>query len=401
VSEPSSPAATKADAQAAGIQWRPALWKYALENPLKLLWSAVLIVGSVFLLVLFGHYQFMPDVDLQSSTAVVAAVALLGLVVLMFPGVFAVLPGLLMRALADEAGVEVTWRSILVALAPAVAFMVSIFGAALAEVKIAQAGWTVSIVLVMLLTSGAYAWHAVAVPPEPLPPRRHARTWRRLTVGGIMTLCSTGWLVGVFITAEFFFAFAQGSQLEILSGSLLAAAWLALCCLISVGIARLPMKEGWRFGLLVAPFLALLLMALLGRFSIIPEAAARGLGLGGERAVRLILTAQGCRTLNLANTGSCTPPANAEPAQVCPASLLLRVGSQVLVQTAAVSASGRWPDESTAVRVVLSKGDVLGWAPLAASAASAPSRSSGTVLSIHAARWLNAEERALLDSMCK
>lgn len=58
--------------------------KYAAENPSKVLWSGWLGAGGVLLLVFFAHLDFLPDIDLGSSPALLAAVALIGVMVMTF-----------------------------------------------------------------------------------------------------------------------------------------------------------------------------------------------------------------------------------------------------------------------------------------------------------------------------
>lgn len=114
--------------------------------------------------------------------------------------------------------------------------------------------------------------------------------------------------------------------------------------------------------------------ALLSMRSGIPVAAVRTLGLG-ETPVALVLTEQGCNTLNQAARGQaiCQWNTETETGWACPVVLQSRIGSPFVVEVTTFDTNGKWPARlpiakehkdsppTLRYRIQLPKADVLSW----------------------------------------
>ena len=101
-------------------------WQYILDNPVKSATTAILFWGGLLLLMFFLHIGFMPDVNLESVSSLLYAVALFGGFIAAYSALLLVLPGLAMaelrstvkflrfrHLLATEIGATLSWAAFL------------------------------------------------------------------------------------------------------------------------------------------------------------------------------------------------------------------------------------------------------------------------------------------------
>lgn len=95
--------------------------KFLYTSPISITFAITLGFGGLILFIFFTHLKFLPDFDLASSTAVLASIALIGIFVLLYIGITAVMPGIATQQLIETANIKTfkVW-SISALIAPAI-----------------------------------------------------------------------------------------------------------------------------------------------------------------------------------------------------------------------------------------------------------------------------------------
>jgi len=335
--------------------------KYVQENPIKVGSATVLGIGGVLLLIFFARLNFMPDIDLANSTAVLAAVALIGLLVVSFVSFTTFIPGIGTRYVADELDIAIDGYAATAMIVPALSLIILIV---LHSYDFPHwiANWEVNYILgfvaslALLLSTIVIARSEDTASPINLSssPAVKSPKWARAFGLWLATML---WTLGIFFTFYIFLSFARGgdrSELELLGYSGL---WLLFAALTNIGIAMFKSAQLWRAVLIMGPVSCYLLLILSGNFSVISVMAIKALGLGEIGPVRVVLTAQACNALNQSASGKamCHIPQGQTLGYVCPATIRSRIGGQVLIDVGE-------PKSDNYARIVVNKDDVVTWA---------------------------------------
>lgn len=343
------------------------------EHPFKAVSLAVLTIGGVILLLFFIRLGVMPDLDLAGATATMAAVAMIGLLVVVALGGSNIAAGITTRNLVDSWPEVFRSRWMLgVLAAPAiVAFaVVAVWSALASDWDLSSlAPWILGLMVALLLAAAVALWRSGALK------LRGFEIIMGLAGGGFL------WLLLPLCSFVTFYALWPGDRSASEFGVYMAG-WGVLCVCMNVFVACMPKERelgGMAFMGLGSVFI---LLALTENWTGIPAAAVRAIGLG-ETPVAMVLTEQGCHTLNRAARGQavCRLDAQTKLGWACPVLLKSRIGSPFVVEVSSFDVDGRWPviprhEYEPPVahplryqRIQISKADVLSWPsikPLAA-----------------------------------
>jgi hypothetical protein len=341
-------------------------WEHLKENPLKAITMLVLTLGGLLMLVFFVHIDFMPDVDLASSTAVLAAVALIGLLVLCFIGLTAVAPGALTSYLSKEWKLEIDRYAALAAATPALvlvlviviqimkwwewienisveALLVFVFSFSLLssiaainlnnkknnrpviDLKLRK----ISIfVFVPFIVSAAIFWEmkldwvdqnnivaAYIIPPilfsVILLTRRKKQSADSVesTVATwklvlALWFVTAVWVWGIFLTFYLFILLSHGSTRSDLEILCYSLLWLFFTLFSNIGLTAVKPGLTSRTTILFAFISCYFLLILSANLSVVSVISVRALGLGSIENTRVSLTSRACRAFNLAAAGS-------------------------------------------------------------------------------------------------
>ena len=111
------------------------------EHPFKAFSLAVSVYGGLILLAFFTHLGSMPDLDLAGAPATVAAVAVIGLLVIFTLGGSTIAAGVVTRSLASYVPHLASLRSLMFLAAPGGIFIAAVVVSVISEKTLSTTCW--------------------------------------------------------------------------------------------------------------------------------------------------------------------------------------------------------------------------------------------------------------------
>lgn len=351
------------------------------EHPVKSLGTATLITGGLLVLQLFSHIGASPELDLSGAAATLLAIAIVGAVVNTIFACGALSVGWAMRS--EDA--KTSWMrrrdSLFVFAAP------GSMGVCYAAVALyISASWvpSASLLIVMSATALVGAIYllgrlendelAGAVPAARWPATR----FRLRIIALVLLLCVAWSLLALLAAAIFVVIFPSdmpADRQRILFPFGLAA-WTLICYLGSIAVAQVKREQAARAAVGLAFCAMVALYGITQNWAATSLAVVRVLGVG-QMPVALVLTREGCDTLNLAARGQriCLMAPGSSLGKACPVFLQSRIGSPFFVELSGFGDDGEWPARDPALRISaipIAKSDVKSWPRIESLRASAP-----------------------------
>jgi len=371
--------------------------QYIQENPIKVLSAAALCWGSLLLLLFFLRIGYMPDINFESITSVLYAVALLGLMISVYTMLVMVMPGLFLSGAKDAtdrvtgghllcitAGSAIIWAVMICRM-----FDVSICSYSLTDTSV----WIVG-TLVALLAPGIGLWISRKWPskssesenngskaPQKWTPQENAIA---IYLWSLAMLIGVGSLLG--ISLMFISILGMGGSIRTATGGqavLQIAMLVFLIACSSALIGSVKKSERQKLTWIFAPTLLFVVLSTTGSFSTIPMIAVKTLGLGEISAARIAVTGKTCREVNQTlGQHVCVNVGDDEVTAICPVMIKSRIGGQVVLDFAALAdildqdkkPHIYWVTTEGAIdgkqgqritrRVILDKAKLVGWQPL-------------------------------------
>jgi hypothetical protein len=350
------------------------------EHPVKSLSTAALITGGLLLLLLFGHIGAFPDLDLGGAIATLLAIAVVGVIVNAIFGGSVLAMGWVMRSEGPRTSWMCMTPSLCVFAAPG-AIAVCIAACQLYR----SADWIPSLnlaattaIAALVGTAFLLRWLERGPLAASVPSTRGAasrfRLWKAVQILGVCT----AWLCIALMATLTLFAFLPRDmppEHERVLFPIELACWGLLCYGANIGVARAKREDVARVGVLaVASIFSL--YGITQNWTATPVAVARVLGIG-QMPVGLVLTREGCDTLNAATRGRkiCTIAPSAALGWACPVILQSRIGSPFFVEVSGFGDQGEWPARNPALRIsaiAIAKSEVKSWPRIVALPASSP-----------------------------
>ena len=356
------------------------------EHPITTASAAASIAGGFMLLILFCQIGGMPEFDLAGASAILMAVAALG-VTFSFSLVGCALGiGFAMRSSDEHIRAMNEPKTLLLLAAPGFATSVAaaLWWGLLPKSHIPGQFW-----LLPLVIGGGLATWLYLKPTKPLRENdKDADRRGGLSKWGFAVafwIISCVWIViAMFAWLTFWGLYPRdGDAARFLIN---AVAWTGWCYAANIGVARAKQNAPAAMAATGAATLVFL-MTLTENWGGLSAAVVRALG-QGEMPVALVLSAEGCDQLNKAAGGRpvCRVAPNEKTALVCPAVLRSRIGSPFYVELSAADERGRWPQPHPPARlsaIAIDKKEVKSWSRLAPmpAASAAGTRASDAVVS--------------------
>ena len=325
---------------------------YLQANPLQSAFAVTCTFGGILLLLFFAQLHAMPELDLAGASALLLAVAAVGLVFTFLPALCAIGAGLSIQAYGPEAA---PLREGCFAWLLPVQVIISLAGSGIVWGIYPSEVLVSSLVLVLMVVAAAfYAWWL----PGCLVPDLRTR---------VAYFFAYAWLSMVYLISvglAFVLFWALSSQVANSQDRVLRLlGWMICCIFLNQLIAQLKyFKLGIDFAAICLS--ALILFSISNSVMELPKAVVRSLGLG-DMPVALVVTEGGCQHLNQASgIKVCEVRANEKSALVCPVLLRSRIGSPYFVGFSPFSPQGAWPANTLPTRtaaVAIPKTEVLSW----------------------------------------
>lgn len=332
--------------------------KHLKEHPFKALSLAVSVYGGLILLAFFVRLGSMPELDLAGATATLAAVAVVGLLVVSALGGTTIAAGLATRSLALDAPHLTSWRSLMSLALPGGFFIFAVAIAVVCKAVHFEVWWLWILLVLSFFMPMAECWYQLEQQKKDAVPatqnsdgaedavRTAIQEKKTKALGDYIVYAASGfvWCVSALITLLTYDAFArQGGANDAEAGFALAL-WGAASILLNVLVVKSPPKiQGLAFLALGGASVVILTM-LTASWSAIPVAAVRTLGLG-EIPVGAVVTAEGCDIFNKAARGQkvCQMDADQKQGWVCPVILKSRIGAPLVFELNSIGDNGSWP----------------------------------------------------------
>jgi hypothetical protein len=315
----------------------------------------------------------MPDVDLTSSTAVLASVALIGIFIILILAITLVIPGLIISIASTESKVKLDLLDILFPTGLAsIAIFVSwySFDDYVKHLTFLSA-FLISISVVILAVKKALS-SEIHGPPRKLTLLSTKiifnLTSRRFHI--IHVLSFSLWII---FSSILFFVFAklyvgQNGEGEWVSWMMFAV-WLFWMCASTSMVGTLDTTKKYEITAGISLCSIYILFMLSSNPTAISVAVMKALGLGEINNVTLVVTKSGCeavRTL-LADKYACESENNDTTAKTQPVTIKSRIGSQYLIEYTKEYKSINNLKKKIKVRAVIKRDDVLGWSKVSES----------------------------------
>lgn len=397
--------------------------KYLIENPVKAATFLLLTSGSVLLFIFFLRIGYMPDVQFESVSSILYAIALLGIFLAIYTMFTLIMPGLMLAQAKKEVN-GLRTRNVMVVAAMTASIWAIAFCAVFEVSEFLRGNIAIMCIAAVILISplAFIKWTGLT-----LAPNITSTTWARygkvymwsvvtavalslLTVAPVVLISVIG-LAGDIRTAN-------SVQSTILL-SLLVLLIAASAVLIGDAPSSTPLKRA----IALAP--ALLFFALLttGSFSSFSTIAVKALGQGEITAARIAITGKTCKQIN-ATLGYhvCNATDDETATAICPVMIRSRIGSQILLEFSyihimedelknekiyLVTTKGAVDGNaggSITRRVVIEKEKVLSWQPLKGFSERDESKVSEKNRSTAVATWIHpiscSQLRPLEQSLC-
>ncbi|WP_285409829.1 hypothetical protein [Variovorax sp. efr-133-TYG-130] len=338
---------------------------FVFANPIKTFATAVLTIGGLFILAFFVRIGFMPDVDLASSTALLSAVALVGLATVTAFVFMAVLPGVATRyALHNSKLLPDNWTLATVA-ATGVLFPIFVVLVLMREDKVASFV-NYAIPISFAVPVAAVVWRVFKLSRA----RGNSKDLAEAKVDGVagletiflLSFSAYAWIVGIFTALQVALRFFVGSDHPSWLIFLMVAAWVFLLIGLNLATARLSVKQTWLFAPVAAAVTLLALTLLTGNFFEIPTSTIRALGFGEMKNVDLLVKGDVCRSLPMTSSSNlrCSTSSSDSVGILRDVTIRSRIGAQMVVETSGAGATQKDAKQQV-TRLVLKKDDVVMW----------------------------------------
>lgn len=362
--------------------------KYVSENPLKFVSTSILLWGLGLLLIFFLRIQYMPEVNLESVSSVLYAVAVLGLVISAYTMLALVAPGMALASVKDSFGRYAKPHLVCISISAALIWVLqllqqfdvstfSLLGNILISFGIGLVFPGIAVLYSRKIRS---SWvHAAPAPAHAWSPQVNFFTayW--------MSVVVTAFIFGVLMLSLMFIVIiGMGGDIRTASNEL-AVLQLVLLVLLIVGsalaIGLSQSSDRVKIAFFVAPTLLFIILVVTGSFSSIPAMAMKALGQGEISNARIAVTGSTCREINQTlGQRVCAEAEEDDIVAICPVMIKSRIGSQVVLDFAPVGIEAapskeiHWTTtrnktdenrgQSISRRVILDKTKMLSWQPL-------------------------------------
>lgn len=337
---------------------------FALANPIKTFTTSVLAVGGLFVLVFFVRIGFMPDVDLTNSTALLSAVALVGLGSLTAFVLVAVLPGVATQYALDESALPPDrWTLMTVAAAGVLLPIVILALVWLPEGSTPPSAsyWAPAFIALAVLAIILRVYYL----SKHLRVEASLATPKLTGADGLQSIflligSALAWILGTLTALQIAFQFAIGSSHPTWFTTLVISAWMFLVVSINAVTARLQTKQAWIFAPISGFVIFVLLILLTSSFSELPANAIRILGFGEVKNVDLVVKADVCRSMPLTSSTDlrCAMSSSDAVGIFRDVTIRSRIGAQIVVEKSALNSAS---NTQAVTRLVLKKEDVVMW----------------------------------------
>lgn len=341
-------------------------WKQqVLERPLTTVGTVVSAVGGIVLLVFFCQLGFIPELDLAGASAILMAVAAVGVVLSFSLICCALAAGLILQGNDDQFNdlrtPKAIWSLVLPGWLSTVAF--SLYAYIVPEKTAPNWIWYLPLFFIAI-----FALIYATLDQKINLAVEGSSNGLRLKIGrGLSYLLVSGlWLFAAGAALLTFVAIypRDGSNESFLFGLILWTTWCYFSNFLLVKTIKNKMLTMISFCCIAS---LVILLAVSSNWAGVSVAAVRVLGLG-EIPVVLVLTAEGCDQLNKAGGQTvCRVAVGEKTATVCPAILRSRIGSPFFIGLSPYDEKGYWPQTHPTARlasIAIPKSEVSSWSRL-------------------------------------
>ncbi|MBN3811984.1 MFS transporter [Paraburkholderia sp. Ac-20347] len=340
--------------------------KCKFDDFVSLGWKALLAFGGLMLLAFFWQVQFLPEIKLADITAVLAAVAVSGVVLLLIFVASAVLPAL--GTYAAFKGQRQRAKSIILAAGSG-----GLAASALFVGSMADSSWWALLPGVAALFVFIWAWHFAKSEwqeqereTEKQAEQQEIKDMKSLdffrskaapaSTGSMVVFLDVAFtafifFVGLSFSAIFFTVSYRAQPVHAYSYAAFVV-WMLLCFGYNIALATGDVRDKRRLkvaGALIFLLVVAFLM-LTGSLPLLASSVVKKLGLGEIDSASILLTSQGCDVVEATSNNEmrCSREKAGKSGTLCDVKILSRIGSEVLL-------SDSHSD------VVVKRDDVLGW----------------------------------------
>jgi len=372
------------------------------ENPFKFFSAVVWSAGFVLLLVFFGRIRYMPDMTLSDIASVLYAMASLGLFISFYVMFLLAIPGAALSLLknnlwnVNKAHLFILPFTSSLVLVLALGYYLNLWFSRNLLCLLALVG-AVILILPMFGAFSSCNWPDFEFVGSVKDKSLRRGNFKRYYIFSLLEVMA----LIVIMAFPLFFVILMGTNGDIRTAPdymVLIVLFLILLAVSVVATLISSVKPGGALYLscLVVPLLFFYVMSATGSFSVIPFMVVRVLNLGEISAARIVVDKKTCDEMNGAlGQKVCSPTAGADVASICPVIIRSRIGSQVVLDFAALAVERKsletddhvgleskhesalvWVTTRGAIdgksghgvarRVILEKGKILAWQPLPA-----------------------------------
>ncbi|WP_198085483.1 hypothetical protein [Variovorax sp. E3] len=339
---------------------------FVFANPIKTFATSVLTIGGLIVLAFFVRIGFMPDVDLASSTALLSAVALVGLGTITAFVLIAVLPGVVTQYALRASRLPPDKGTLATIAAAGVLFpIVIVIGAWVYEGRFASfTNYLIPIFFAVPVVAVVWRVFSLSKARE-----KSAHLAEAKVEGGaglesifLLSFSAFAWIVGMFTALQIALRFSAGSDHPSWLILVVVSAWFLLLIGLNVATAHLSIKQAWLFAPISSSVMLLVLTLLTGNFFEIPVSTIRVLGFGEMKNVDLLVKADVCRSLPMTSSSDlrCVISSSESVGILRDVTIRSRIGAQMVVEKSGASSSSKSATRQVA-RLVLKKDDVVMW----------------------------------------
>lgn len=363
--------------------------QFAIDNPLKFASAAILMWGMGLLLTFFLRIRYMPEVNLESVSSVLYAVAVLGLIISAYTMLVLIAPGIALANVKESFGRYANRHLACISIGVAFVWVLQLLQVFKITCFSTTATWVICAVVVFGMAGIAVAWsrhlplvensnESVQALHKWSPQINHITAF--FASAGVTVYISSVLLYSLMFIA----LIGLGGDIRTASNELAVSQLVMLVLLIifcALGIALSKSAERTKIAFIVAPTLLFMILIVTGSFSSIPAMAMKALGQGEINIARIAVTGSTCREINQTlGQRVCADAEKEDIVAVCPVMIKSRIGSQVVLEFAPIRAEAKdsqaifWittknktdsdPGQQLTRRVILDKIKMLSWQPL-------------------------------------
>lgn len=330
----------------------------------------------------------MPEVNLESVSSVLYAVAVLGLVISAYTMLALVAPGMALAGVKEWFGVYATPHLVCISISAALIWVLQL----LQQFDISTFSlWgnlliSFGIGLVFPAIALFYSAKIRSTGGHGAPASSHAWSPQVNFFTAYWTsVAVTAFIFGVLMLSLMFIVIiGMGGDIRTASNELAVLQLVLLVLLIAGSALTIGLSQSSdrvKIAFFVAPTLLFVILAVTGSFSSIPAMAMKALGQGEINTARIAVTGSACREINQAlGQRVCAQADEDDVVAICPVMIKSRIGSQVVLEFAPVGVDAapsqniHWTTtknktdenrgQSISRRVILDKAKMLSWQPL-------------------------------------